>query len=78
MLQTVEAIIDENGKVELAETIKLTSRRRALVTILDEISPDMECAILSESALAKEWLTPEEDEAWKHLSDLPDLREVGK
>ena len=27
----------------------------------------METAILSESALAKEWLSPEEDEAWKDL-----------
>ncbi|MBI2907434.1 MAG: DUF2281 domain-containing protein [Chloroflexi bacterium] len=24
-------------------------------------------AIASESSLAKDWLTPEEDEAWKHL-----------
>jgi len=27
----------------------------------------METAFLSESALAKDWLTPEEDEAWKDL-----------
>jgi hypothetical protein len=27
----------------------------------------METALLSESALAKDWLTPEEDEAWKDL-----------
>ena len=27
----------------------------------------LETAILSESALAKDWLTPEEDEAWQHL-----------
>ncbi len=26
-----------------------------------------ETALLSESSLAKEWLTPEEDEAWKDL-----------
>ncbi|MCY0879731.1 MAG: DUF2281 domain-containing protein [Firmicutes bacterium] len=26
-----------------------------------------ETAILSESALAQSWLTPEEDEAWKNL-----------
>jgi hypothetical protein len=29
--------------------------------------------ILSESALI-DWLRPEEDEAWKHLGDLPELR----
>jgi hypothetical protein len=26
-----------------------------------------ECALLSESVLAHDWLTPEEDDAWKHL-----------
>jgi hypothetical protein len=27
----------------------------------------METAILSESVLARDWLSPEEDEAWKNL-----------
>ncbi len=27
----------------------------------------LETAILSESVLAKDWSTPEEDEAWQHL-----------
>ena len=27
----------------------------------------IETAILSEFTLAKDWLTPEEDEAWQHL-----------
>lgn len=27
----------------------------------------LETAILSESALTKDWSTPEEDEAWQHL-----------
>lgn len=27
----------------------------------------METAILSQSVLAKDWLSPEEDEAWKNL-----------
>lgn len=27
----------------------------------------LETTLLSESALAKDWLTPEEDEAWQHL-----------
>ena len=27
----------------------------------------LETALLSESALAKDWSTPEEDEAWQHL-----------
>jgi hypothetical protein len=27
----------------------------------------LETALLSESSLKKDWLTPEEDEAWQHL-----------
>ncbi|UCH27044.1 MAG: hypothetical protein JSV66_05215 [Trueperaceae bacterium] len=30
-------------------------------------SPGLETALLSESALAKDWLSPEEDEAWQDL-----------
>lgn len=29
--------------------------------------PDHSSMLLSENAFAKEWLTPEEDEAWAHL-----------
>ncbi len=31
------------------------------------ISEGLETYLLSESALAKDWLRPEEDEAWQHL-----------
>ena len=30
-----------------------------------------ETALLSERSLAEDWDVPEEDEAWKHLADLP-------
>mgnify|MGYP001607272871 CR=1 FL=1 len=33
----------------------------------EKISDAMMCAIMSEEALAKNWDTPEEDEAWKDL-----------
>lgn len=36
MLQTIEATIDEDGAILLAEPVKLSGPRRALVTILDE------------------------------------------
>ncbi len=68
MIQTVEALIDENGKVSLLEEIHLSSSRRALVTILEPTPEDKnETALLSESALAADWNRPEEDEAWSHL-----------
>ncbi|WP_423223098.1 hypothetical protein [Candidatus Amarolinea aalborgensis] len=36
MLQTFEAVIDEQGRVRLLEPLALPGPRRALVTILDE------------------------------------------
>jgi hypothetical protein len=72
-MKTVEAIIDENGKVQLLESVSLPEARRALVTILDE-EPTMEApetALLSEQALAEDWNRPEEDEAWSHLQRVP-------
>jgi hypothetical protein len=69
MIQTVEAVIEQNGQVYLLEAVRLTASRRALVTILEEepVIPVSETALLSESALAEDWLRPEEDEAWSHL-----------
>ena len=69
MLKTVEAMIDETGSVRLLEPLRLSSVRRALVTILDETDPIAapESALLSEPALAADWNRPEEDAAWSHL-----------
>lgn len=68
MIQTVEALIDENGIVSLLEEVRLPSARRALVTILEQPATDKrETALLSEAALATDWDRTEEDEAWSHL-----------
>ena len=69
MLQTIEAVIDEQGNVRLLEPIHLPTARRALVTILEyEPFVDLpETALLSEPALAEDWNRPEEDAAWSHL-----------
>ena len=66
MIQTVKAVIDEQGRVRLLEDIKIPGARRALVTILEDApSEDIaETALLSEQALAEDWNRPEEDEAW--------------
>ena len=69
MIRTVEAVIDEQGKVQLLEAVQFSAPRRALVTILDE-GPGLfanETALLSEVALAEDWNRPEEDAAWSHL-----------
>jgi hypothetical protein len=68
MIQTVEAIIEPDGKVLLLESVQIKESRRALVTILeDEPAKFPETALLSEEALAEDWSRPEEDEAWSHL-----------
>ncbi len=36
MLRTIEATIDSQGRVSLAENVKLASPKRALVTILED------------------------------------------
>jgi hypothetical protein len=66
-MRTVEAVIEPNGEVRLTEPVHLPSRRRALVTILEEAPSSSDAALLSEAALADDWNRPEEDAAWAHL-----------
>ena len=75
MLQAVEGIIDKEGNLRSLENVELPKSRRVIITILDEEPTDetYNLALLSESALAKEWERPEEDEAWSHLAQLPSL-----
>jgi hypothetical protein len=69
MIQTIEAVIDEQGQIRLLTPIHLSVARRALVTILEEqpVINIPETALLSEPALARDWDRPEEDAAWSHL-----------
>lgn len=65
MLQTLEVEIDEQGQIHpVGETMKLPPGP-ALLTLL--VPAGNEAAILSETALAEDWLKPEEDEAWAYL-----------
>jgi hypothetical protein len=75
MLQAIEGIIDEDGKLRILENINLPKSRRVIITILDEAPSDevINLALLSESALARDWGRPEEEKAWSHLSQLPSL-----
>ena len=68
MLQTIEVQIDNNGIVHpLERNVKLPVGR-ALLTLLEPV--DLETALLSEQALAADWLKPEEEEAWAHLQSV--------
>lgn len=68
MIQTLEAIVDETGRVHLAQKPNIKGVHRALVTILEEPPAEaVATASLSESILAADWSRPEEDDAWSHL-----------
>ncbi len=68
MIQTVEAVIDSEGRIQLLGEVHVDGPRRALLTVLDEAPPLAgEAALLAEPALAVDWNRPEEDAAWSHL-----------
>ncbi len=71
MIVTLEAIVDEKGRVRLLEDVKLSAPRRVFVTILEE-SPSCvpETALLTEAVLAEDWNREEEDKAWQHLQPV--------
>lgn len=75
MLQTIEGIIDQKGKLRILKKINLPKSRGVIITILDEDPSDefTNLALLSEPALARDWERPEEDMAWSHLAQLPSL-----
>ena len=68
MIRAIEAVVDQGGRVQLAEPVHIKGRHRALVIILEERpSETMETALLSEQSLAVDWMRSEEEEAWSHL-----------
>lgn len=69
MIQTIEAVIDQQGNIQPLQDVLFPRGRRALITILDEKPSNLppETAILSEETLAEDWDRPEEDEAWSYL-----------
>lgn len=68
MIQTVEAVVDVDGRVRLLGDVHISGPRRALVTVLEEpAAVPGEAALLAEAALAVDWNRPDEDAAWSHL-----------
>ena len=66
-MRTLEAIIDEQGRIRILQPLESGNPRRAIVVLLDEtIAEGEEAAALSEEALA-DWNRHEEDLAWSHL-----------
>lgn len=66
MLHTVEAVVEPDGTLRLLEPVDVRAGARALVTFLEDSSPN-ETALLSQPSLAADWERPEEGDAWAHL-----------
>ncbi len=69
MSRTLKALLEPDGTVRLLEPVNVDAPQHALLTILEDsdIQGLPSSALLSEAALATDWLRPEEDEAWAHL-----------
>ncbi len=70
MLTTIKGTIDENGTVKLLQKVTLEKPHQALITILQDVDLEedtLALSVLSETSLAEDWNSPEENEAWAHL-----------
>ena len=67
MLEAIEATIEPDGTVRLHEPVHLRGACRAVVIIFEDGVAAAETALLSERALAADWVRAEEDAAWAHL-----------
>ena len=67
MLNTVEAVLSSDGALRFLEPVKLERSQRVLVTFTEAHDEAAGGALLSERALAADWLDPAEDAAWAHL-----------
>jgi hypothetical protein len=73
MIRTIEAVINENGRIQLLEAVSLSSARRALVIILEE-KPSFdapEIGVVSEQSLA-DWNRPREERSLESLKEEED------
>jgi hypothetical protein len=68
MLQSIEAIIDKEGRIQPLEKIHVPEGTHAIVTFLQVGDEPIvnDTALLSEAALS-DWNRPEEDQAWQYL-----------
>lgn len=65
MTRTIEVEIDSAGKVSPVDAVSTLPQGRTLQVW--QTPSEHEPALLSEAALAVDWLRPEEDDAWAYL-----------
>jgi hypothetical protein len=69
MRKIIEVKIDESGKAQPVDPAQRIMPGRAFLVQSDP-EFDIETMLLSEAALAANWLSPEEDAAWAHLQPV--------
>ncbi len=80
LLEMKTVTLTEKGQISIPKDVQksaglkpgckvaiLCYRDRVELRPMKRISDAMYASLMSEKVLAREWLTPEEDEAWKHL-----------
>ena len=71
MTHTIEVEIDAAGNIHPLDLATPLPKGRALLVV--QTGPT-ETMLLSEAALAVDWLKPEEDEAWAELVPVPAMK----
>lgn len=64
-MNTLHAIIEPNGEVKFLQELDIKKPTKAIITFVEDDQNFTE--IMSESAFAKDWSKPEEDDAWAYL-----------
>jgi hypothetical protein len=67
MLNTVEAVLGSDGALRFLEPVRLDRPQHVLVTFTEALDESSNGALLSEQAMAGDWLDPVEEAAWAHL-----------
>ena len=63
-----EAVVETDGRIRLSRAVHLEKGLKVLVAVpRSEKDSALSGIVLSEPALADDWLNPEEEEAWAHL-----------
>lgn len=63
-----EAVVDKDGRIRIQGPVHLKAGAKVFVSVPgDDPDPVINGVVLSETALAADWLNPEEEAAWDHL-----------
>lgn len=68
MENTFEAVVEKDGRIRIQSPVHLKTGAKVFVSVPSD-DPDsvINGVVLSETALAADWLNSEEEAAWAHL-----------